>query len=412
MLNTRDIEVLRQLAEKYMSYATTAQQDKTRQLWYSLNRRQMEKPMVLIDQICWDEIRDESLNCVVSDPYWRGVEGSLRCMIYKYEHMRVDMVLPPYIRLQRPIGGWYGGGSYGLRWEVETLGDKSVKSQRFTDTLADEEDLEKIHFGKVTWDQDQEKQIIETAHMLFDGIAPFRMCGVNMHLGIWDWIANARGVTNCYFDLIDRPEFIHAIMRKFTDCLLDTIDQVNAIKGFDAAYGECHCSVTLSDDLPNDASEATSDQAWAFGLAQLFSSVSPEVTEEFEMPYMQEIFPKFGAIYYGCCDRLDDRLDIVDRMPNIRKISCSPWSDREHFAEVLPKKYIMSNKPNPALLATGTFDEEAIRSDLRRTMEAARRYNVPLEMILKDISTVSHNPACLWRWQEIVLPPTIIPSLA
>lgn len=401
MLNTKDIEILRQLAEKYMTYATSVQQDKTRKMWYSLNRLQMEKPMVLIDQICWDEIKDESLLCQVTDPYWRGVEGNLRCWIYKYEHLPVDMVLTPYIRLPRPTSGWYGGGSYGLNYEVEILGDKDVKAQRFTDILAEEEDLEKIHFGTVVWDQDQEKLIVETAHMLFDGVAPFRMCGVNMHLGIWDWIASARGVTNCYFDLIDRPEFIHTIMRKLTDCVANTIDQLNAFKGFDAAYGECHCSVTLSDDLPNDANEATSDQAWAFGLAQLFSSVSPEITEEFEMPYMQELFSKFGAIYYGCCDRLDDRLDVVDRMPNIRKISCSPWSDREHFAEVLPKKYIMSNKPNPALLAAGTFDEELIRADLRRTMEAAKRYNVPLEMILKDISTLQNDPTRLWRWAQI-----------
>ena len=195
MLNPKDIEVLRQLAEKYMFYATSVQQDKTRQQWYSLNRRQMEKPMVLIDQICWDEIKDESLVCQVSDPYWRGVENSLRCSIYKYEHMRVDMVLPPYIRLSRPIEGWYGGGSFGLHYEVETRGDKNVKAQRFTDILAEEEDLEKIHYGNVIWKQDQEKEIVETAHMLFDGIAPFRMCGVNMHLGIWDWIASARGVT-------------------------------------------------------------------------------------------------------------------------------------------------------------------------------------------------------------------------
>ena len=48
MLNQKEIEILRQLAEKYMNYATSAQQDKTRQMWYSLNRLQMEKPMVLI----------------------------------------------------------------------------------------------------------------------------------------------------------------------------------------------------------------------------------------------------------------------------------------------------------------------------------------------------------------------------
>ena len=59
MLNTKDIEILRQLAEKYMNYATSVQQDKTRKMWYSLNRLQMEKPMVLIDQICWDEFEGE-----------------------------------------------------------------------------------------------------------------------------------------------------------------------------------------------------------------------------------------------------------------------------------------------------------------------------------------------------------------
>jgi hypothetical protein len=34
-------------------------------------------------------------------------------------------------------------------------------------------------------------------------------------------------------------------------------------------------------------------------------------------------------------------------------------------------------------------------------MDAAKRYNVPLEMILKDISTVQNDPTRLWRWAEI-----------
>ena len=67
----------------------------------------------------------------------------------------------------------------------------------------------------------------------------------------------------------------------------------------------------------------------------------------------------------------------------------------------LNKKYIMSNKPNPALLAAPTFDEEAVRTDLRRTMQAARENGLALEMLLKDISTVKNDPARLWRWAEI-----------
>jgi len=63
----------------------------------------------------------------------------------------------------------------------------------------------------------------------------------------------------------------------------------------------------------------------------------------------------------------------------------------------------MSNKPNPAYLASGTLDEDVIRKDIRRTIEAAKAHNRSLELILKDISTIQHNPACLWRWQEIAM---------
>ena len=90
-------------------------------------------------------------------------------------------------------------------------------------------------------------------------------------------------------------------------------------------------------------------------------------------------------------------------MPNIHKISCSPWSDRENFAARLPKKYIMSNKPNPALVGTDTIDYDEIRRDLRRTIDAARQNGVCLELILKDISTVHYQPQRLWEWSRIAL---------
>ena len=112
---------------------------------------------------------------------------------------------------------------------------------------------------------------------------------------------------------------------------------------------------------------------------------------------------QFGAIYYGCCDRLDDRLELVRQIPNVRKVSCSPWSDREHFAERIGSTLIMSNKPNPALLTGDSFDEAAVREDLQRTVRAARANSVNLELILKDISTVRHDPSRLTRWGEIAM---------
>lgn len=63
----------------------------------------------------------------------------------------------------------------------------------------------------------------------------------------------------------------------------------------------------------------------------------------------------------------------------------------------------MSNKPNPAFLAAGELDEPLIRANIRRTIAAAKAHNRPLELLLKDISTLNHNPAFLWRWQEIAM---------
>ena len=141
--------------------------------------------------------------------------------------------------------------------------------------------------------------------------------------------------------------------------------------------------------------------SWTFGLAQLFTSVSPEVTEEFEVPYMKRIFEKFGDVYYGCCEKLDDRLDIVSKLPNVRKISCSPWSDPWKFAENLPDGIIMSNKPNPALIAAGNMD--GMKEELKNTIAAAKAFGRPLEMILKDNSTVQYEPQRLWEFSKMAL---------
>lgn len=401
MLNQDQIALLRQLAEKYMGYATLPCQKQTKELWLALNRREMQKPMVLIDQMPWKELEDESLLCKIEDPYWRSVELSLRRFIYKWEHLPVDMVLPPYIRLPCPFTPFEHINSFGLEIKKKALGEAGkVNAYEYMDILQDEEDLEKIRPMTVRVNEDRELRL-EQAHQIFDGIAPVVESGISMHLGIWDWVSMARGVTECYMDLYDRPEHLHAIMRKLTDCALNAIDQYSALSAFDTTGTICHCSHTFCDDLPIGTGGVPSEQAWTFGMAQLFSSVSPEVTEEFELPYMQELFSRFGAIYYGCCERLDDRLELIDQLPNVRKVSCSPWSDREEFARKLNKKYIMSNKPSPALLAGPTFDEETVRADLRRTIRAARDNGLAVEMLLKDISTVKNDPARLWRWAQI-----------
>jgi hypothetical protein len=135
----------------------------------------------------------------------------------------------------------------------------------------------------------------------------------------------------------------------------------------------------------------------------MFSTVSPPMFRDFEVEYCIPMFDRFGLVYYGCCDPLSRKMDEVRMLPNVRKVSMSPWTDEELGAEEIGSDYVYSRKPSPASLATGEFDAEAVREDLRNTMDICERHGCPLEFILKDISTVRYDPDRLSRWGEIAM---------
>ena len=400
VLNELDIRILKGLATRYAEIASLPVQKEKKAMWIRHNALESERPLFLCDQLPWNELDpDCARRDLISDPYWNGIALSMKREIWKFEHLTTDMVVTPYVKVPYRMSSTdWGLESRVSRLRMDEKGD--VDSQHMECVINEPEDVEKIQMPKITFLADLDKEAVETAHFLFDGIVPFRRTGMIMHLGAWDTIAYWMGVENCYIELMDRPEMIHSIMERMTQGYLGMIEQFNALKLYDINDHYCHCSQTYRADDDENAEEVSAN-GWAFGLAQLFTSVSPKITEEFECAYMKRIFPHFKHIYYGCCDRLDDRMEYVSALPNVRKLSCSPWSHREAFAEKMPASIIMSNKPTPALLAGDTFDEDAVRRDIRRSVDAARKYGKKLEMILKDVSTVRYDPARLARYSEI-----------
>ena len=406
MLTQHEIEILQQLAKEYAEIAALPVHAQKRKLWLDNNEFRPARPMVNIDQVCWHEFAfDSYLTPQVEDPYWHRLELGLRKKIYSWRHWQTDEVFNPYISVPKPIrsSGW---GVQKQQVILELEKNATANSQYFHNVLEDYEDIEKIQMPELTLDLQECEQRRQEAATVCDGIIPFRMEGRVQTICVWDAISEWRSPTACYLDVMDRPEFIHALVERCVQGVIHQIECINRLGLYDVTSGITHCSYNYLDDLPvgdNAPESGLTSQGWTFGMAQLFSSCSPQVTEEFEVAYMQRLIPYFGAVYYGCCERLDDRLDVLAKMDKVRKISCSPWSDRDHFAEAMPERCVMSVKPNPALLASPSFDEELIRKDLRSTMDAAKRYNRSLEFILKDISTVKHEPWRLQRWAEIAM---------
>ena len=110
---------------------------------------------------------------------------------------------------------------------------------------------------------------------------------------------------------------------------------------------------------------------------------------------------RFGLTYYGCCEPLHKKIDLLRTVGNLRKISMSPWINLDEAADKMAADYVFSFKPNPAHLAMGAFDAGMVRSYLEGAAKKTRRNRV--EFILKDITTVCNQPRRIDEWARIAM---------
>ncbi len=406
-LTQKEIQTLRELAKQYMEIACLPVHKEKIKLWKALNRGDMQRPMVVIDQIPWHELNaGGELTCVCRDPFWKSIESQWRMDLYKWKHFAVDMVLDPFIMIPKVISDM----GYGIQISeniLKTDENNSVVSHSYKNQIQTEEDIEKIKDMVIQYDEAASMERLNEAEFIFEGIAPVQLNGgMGLHLGLWDHLSFWMGLEAIFYDFVDRPEFIHKVLRRITDATIAGIKQINDQNIHDNFANTCHCSYIFTDELHPDTGVCNNFKTsggWGFSMAQLMTSTSPECTKEFEVPYINQLAEHYGMIYYGCCERLDDRLDIVKQIKNVKKISCSPWSNKRNFAEQIGSKIIMSNKPNPAFLGNSSFDEEIVRKDLLETCRIAKENHVNVELILKDISTVKYDPKRLDRWAQIAM---------
>jgi hypothetical protein len=140
---------------------------------------------------------------------------------------------------------------------------------------------------------------------------------------------------------------------------------------------------------------------WGLSESQETVGVSPRMFEEFVFQYQEPIISRFGLSYYGCCEPIDKRIKIIKRLPNLRRLSVSPWCSQERMADELRKDYIFCRKPSPAMISTAVWDEDLIRDDLRTTWRIATAAGCPLEFAMKDVHTLAGQPWRLGRWVQI-----------
>ena len=205
-------------------------------------------------------------------------------------------------------------------------------------------------------------------------------------------------------DFVEKPDFVHRFMTIMRDGTLALIGSLEAqgllsLNNDDAYVGSGGLGWSRDLPQPDFAGQARLIDMWGFGESQETVGISPRMFGEFIFPYQLPILERFGLNCYGCCEPLDKRWSIIERIPRLRRVSVSAWANVEKMAEQLGDRYIMSLKPSPTVLASPTIDEEAIRAGLRRVFELTRHCRV--EAIMKDNHTIGNNPLNVIRWCQI-----------
>ena len=400
---SEDRVILRDLAQQYAGIAALDVQKEHEKAWRALYGLAPVRPVITIDQICWNEFeQQEELVLRCTDPFARRLESQLRMVLYRWKHFSCDMVVKPYFELSKTIH--HSGFGIDTVPQDET-GHSDAQTHLYVDNLPDEDALEKLRAPTILYDRETSKKEKAAAEEYFGDILPVKLTGSLLWCALWDRIVFWRGAETVLWDLADRPEFLHDLMKKMVDIEMSVIDQYEAQGLFESNGAYCHCQETWCDELPRpgfDPDHVRAQDCWVSGAAQIFSEVSPAMHDEFEIQYMKPIFERFGLVNYGCCEPLHNKIDIIRQIRNVRAISVSPWADVNIAADAMGADYVMARKPNSAYVAFAQLDEESIIKQTRETLEACRRSGTPVIFSLKDITTVKNDPLRLDRWHDIV----------
>ena len=181
---------------------------------------------------------------------------------------------------------------------------------------------------------------------------------------------------------------------------LDQYERLGVLALNNGANGVGPGGLGFTDELPAkdfDGVHVRARDQWGHATTQIFSLVSPAMHIEFALQYESRFLSRFGLGCYGCCEPLDRKVDIIKRhLPNLRRLSMSPWVDPARGAEAIGKSLVFSYKPNPAILGGETWDVDYARRQLRDTLEKTR--GCVVEVIMKDLHSVRGQPRRMWEW--------------
>lgn len=420
MISPTDRNVIRGLADQWMDWAARPVMQERKRLWKAVHDLRAERPVILFETAWIDGyVADRELQC--TDPFLRSVEQNMRVTLRQAEELGDDLVVEPYYRL-----GWKMQFSdYGVPVEIRApkCEDKSI-AYSFSFPIATPEDIGQLRPRTIAVDREKTGRLRGTLEDVMGDLLPVQVGNYdpfayefdvgefgdlgfngNFFFGLTWQLYRFIGNQGLLYWVYDAPEAIHRLMSYlladrlavFEFCEREGLLARNTDSQMAGPRSYGYVSALPTPDAP---APVHLKDLWAWAESQEFQSVSPSMYQDFVLPYLARLSERFGLIYYGCCERVDDRLEmIMQAIPNLRSVSVSGWSDLARTAELLGPRYVYSRKPRPAYISGPNPQWDALEKDMRDTAAVTRDSN--LEILFRDVYTTNGDRSRLRKWVDM-----------
>ena len=401
-LSEKDKNIIRDLAKRVAEIAARPEQEEKVNLWLKHNALEETRPLIFCDpENAWYEIfPSDQLEC--ESDIARIWEFQLLKEIYWAEKIKDDRVAEPTFYV------YYVFNESDRGIDATLFGGEKGGSFGWDSPLNDYRDLDKMRFRKINVDFVKTDRLYSLACEVFRDVLEVKLAGAWwFSLGMTSDLLLLRGFERMLLDFYENPDGVHRLMAFLRDENLAKLVYLeeNGLLSLNnrgdfigtGGYG-------WSYELPSagfDGKKVRTMDMWGYSQSQETIGVSPDIFEEFVFTYELPILEHFGLNIYGCCEPLDNRWHIIKRIPRLRKVTVSPWSDVNIMAENLGKDYIFCRKVNPSFVSTPEIDEQSVREELRETFKATHKNNCRVQVLERDVMTLSWNPNNAIRWTQI-----------
>ena len=407
-----DIKILRDLAKKNVEIANSDTSEKKRKLWSDFHSMQTkEVPVLMYDP--WGmfyQVFSEEKDLKCEDELFREYEFHFQLQFYRND-FKDDFIIEPWVTTT-PVyanenDNW---GTWGIENDA-TIPDGCLTFRMEEGHLTSPDEIDRLKLPEAIIDEKKTGQkydkLCEAFGDTIEVVQDFSPAGA---FGISYLLAVFFGPQAMLTWLCDYPDTIHQICDMIAKGAIKTYkdaEEKGHITNKNGTFGNSPRIQTMcySNEIPNPdgpVRELPLDQTWFHTAAQEFEGVSPAMHNEFIIDHMKPFFELFGLVAYGCCENLGEKIDVLRRIKNLRRIAVTPWANLKKSAEQIGSDFVISWRPNPTDMVSNGFYPDRVKKIIKDAREIFIANDCTYEINLKDVITVDNDRDRIKNWVSVV----------